>query len=125
MKFLLLFLLLLNLHLVADEKMLSASQYKNVQMDIGKGKATFLEVGSEYCHSCQTMGKMLYKVTQKYPKYNIHFINVQEERDAAKALKIMMIPTQVIYDKKGKEVYRHIGVLEHSELMKLLHTYSF
>jgi len=125
MKFLLLILLLLNLHLIADEKMLQASSYKTVQINIGKGKATFLEVGSEYCHSCQTMGKMLYKVTQKYPKYNIHFINVQEERDAAKALKIMMIPTQIIYDKKGKEVYRHIGVLSGDDLTKLFHTYSF
>ena len=125
MKFFILFLLLLNLHLIADEKMLQASQYKNVQMDIGKGKAIFLEVGSDYCHSCQTMGKILYKVTQKYPEYNIHFINVQEERDAAKALQVMMIPTQIIYDKNGKEVYRHIGVLDADELTELFQKYSF
>lgn len=125
MKLFALFLLLLNLHLAADEQMLEASQYKYVQMSIGQGRPFFLEVGSDHCHSCQIMGKMLYKVTQRHPEYNIHFINVQQERDAAYKLQVRMIPTQIIYDKNGNEVYRHIGVLGGDELTKLFHTYAF
>jgi len=125
MKFFILFLLLLNFHLIADEQMLKASPYKYVQMSIGKGKPFFLEVGSDHCYSCQIMGKMLYKVKQQHPAYNIHFINVQQERGAAYALQVRMIPTQIIYDKNGKEIYRHIGVLGGDTLRKLFHTYSF
>ncbi len=36
----------------------------------------------------------------------------------------MMIPTQIIYDKEGKEVYRHIGALEAHELSKLFESYK-
>lgn len=125
MKLFSILLLLFSLNATADEQMLQESKYKYVEMSIGQGKPFFLEVGSDSCHSCVIMGKMLYKVTQKHPEYNIHFINVQKERDAAYKLKVRMIPTQIIYDKNGKEVYRHIGVLGGDELKKLFQTYSF
>jgi len=110
---------------IADESMLKESQYKYVAQSTGKGKPYFLEVGSDSCYSCQVMGRMLYKVVQKHPEYNIHFINVKKERDAAYTLQIRMIPTQIIYDKNGKEVYRHIGILSSGELRSLLQEYSF
>ncbi len=125
MKLFSILLLLLSLNATAAEQMLQESQYRYVQMSIGKGKPFFLEVGAESCHSCVVMGKMLYKIVKKHPEYNIHFINVQKERNAAYELKVRMIPTQIIFDKNGKEVYRHIGVLSSDELNKLFQTYSF
>ena len=41
------------------------------------------------------------------------------------SLKVRMIPTQIIYDAKGEEVYRHIGVLSSSEINDLLIKYQF
>jgi len=110
---------------LAEEHMLKESKCKYVKKSIGKGKAYFLEVGSDSCRSCQIMGNMLYKVAKKHPQYNIHFINVKKEREAARDLKVMMIPTQIIYDKNGKEVYRNIGVLGSNELNNLFKTYLF
>lgn len=118
-------LMLFTFEAFAQEHMLKESQYKYVEQSIGKGKAYFLEVGSDSCHSCKVMGDMLYKVTQKHPEYNIHFINVKKERDAALKLKIRMIPTQIIYNKDGNEVYRYIGVLSTDELNNLFKTYLF
>ena len=112
-------------HAIADEPMLKESQYKYVAQSIGKGKPYFLEVGSDSCYSCQVMGRMLYKVVQKHPEYNIHFINVKKERNAAYSLQVRMIPTQIIYDKNGNEVYRHIGILSTNQVKSLLHKYSF
>ncbi len=111
--------------LFSAELMLKETQYKYVKESIGKGQAHFVEVGSDTCKSCQIMGKMLYKVTQKHPSYNINFVNVKKERDAAYALNVRMIPTQIIFDKKGKEVYRHVGVLASDELNELFNTYKF
>lgn len=110
---------------LAGEHMLKETQYKYVKQSIGKGKPYFLEVGAESCRSCQVMSDMLYKVTQQHPAYNIHFINVKKEREVAYELNVRMIPTQIIYDKDGKEVYRHIGVLSNSELNGLFNKYSF
>ena len=121
MKFLL--LCFITLRLFGSEPMLKQSDYRYVKESIGQGMPYFLEVGSDSCRSCQIMGRMLYKVKQKHPSYNIHFINVKRDREAAYALNIRMIPTQIIYDAKGKERYRHIGVLSSDELHVLLDKY--
>jgi thioredoxin 1 len=110
---------------LAGEHTLKETQYKYVEQSIGKGKPYFLEVGSDSCHSCKIMGSMLEEVKQKNPEYNIYFINVKKEREVARKLKVMMIPTQIIYDKDGKEVYRNIGVVQSDELLKLFEKYKF
>jgi len=118
-------LLTLSLHAMQGRPMLEETPYEQVKVLIAKGNPIFLEVGSDTCRSCRVMGKMLYAVSQDHPNYTIKFINVKKEREVAKELKIMMIPTQLIYDANGKEVYRHIGVLEETELNELLKKYSF
>lgn len=117
------FTLLLIVTCNANEPMLQETPYKYVASSIGHGKVFFLEVGSDSCYSCQMMGKMLYKVKQNHPEYQIHFINVKKERNAAYELSIRMIPTQIIYNARGKEVYRHIGPLDTKELYTLLEKY--
>ena len=69
------------------------------------------------------MGKMLFEIKDKHPNAPLYFINVHEERSTAGALKIMMIPTQIIYDAKGKEVFRHVGGLSQEELDMALDKY--
>jgi thioredoxin 1 len=118
-------LLLLTLTAQASELTLKESKYKYVEQSIGKGKPYFLELGAESCRSCQIMGEMLYGVKKENPLYNIHFINVKREREVAQKLQIRMIPTQIIYDKNGMEVYRHIGVLGSKELNELFVKYGF
>ena len=104
--------------------MLKETPYAQVKDLIGKGKPYFLEVGSDTCRSCRIMGKMLYTITQEDPSLNIHFINLHKERAVAKELKIMMIPTQLIFDANGTEVFRHIGVIEEDELSNILTQYK-
>lgn len=108
-----------------DDPMLAETPYAKVKETIGKERPVFLEVGAESCHMCQIMGKMLYKIKENNASLPIYFINIQKEREVATPLKIMMIPTQIIYNKEGKEVYRHIGALKEKELSKLLVEYGF
>ena len=121
----LIFTLLFTTQLLAEQAMLRATPYKYVQQAIGKGKPHFIELGSDSCHSCKIMGKQLYRIKQKNPAFNIEFINVKREREAAYEFKIRMIPTQIIYDVRGKEVYRHIGLLADKELKDLFRKYNF
>lgn len=64
-------------------------------------------------------------MTQAHPEYNIHFINVAKSREVASALGVRMIPTQIIYDKAGNEVFRNIGVLSQVQLEELLKEHKF
>ena len=120
-------LLTLGLHAtqIDEDSMLAQTPYKQAKTLLGKDKPLFFEVGSDSCFSCQKMGKKLYIVTKAHPNYQIKFINVKEEREAAIDMKIMVIPTQIIFDASGKEVYRHMGLLEDDELNGLLKKYGF
>lgn len=124
-KIIILFTILFTQVLLANEPMLKQSKYKYVQQSIGKGKPYLLELGADSCRSCQIMGAMLYRVKEQNPQYNIHFINLQEQRQVAYDLNVRMIPTQIVYDKDGKEVYRHIGVLSANKLHEVLKKYKF
>ena len=123
--FITIFLLLFALESFAEEHMLKESQYKYVEQSIGKGKPYFLEIGSEDCYGCKVMANSLSQVLQKNPQYNIHYINAKKERQVAKDLSVRMIPTQIIYDKDGVEVYRHIGIINKEELDTLFKKFMF
>ena len=98
--------------------------YALVVQEIGKGKPVMVEAGSIYCHACKEMGKLLYNEMKLHPEHKIYFVDVSEERDAARAMKIQLIPTQVFYDATGKEIGRHIGGLTTDELKQLLVKYK-
>lgn len=94
--------------------------YALVKQEIGRGQVVMIEAGSTMCNACKEMGELLYREKQINPDRKIFFINVGEERDAARAMKIQMIPTQIVYDKNGKEIDRHIGGFTTDALKKFL-----
>jgi len=110
---------LLSVTLFAEEAMLKETKFTQVLQQITKHKKTFIEVGSDSCHSCQKMGRLLYKIKQQHPEYPIYFVNVHKERQAAYKMRVQMIPTQILVDSGGNEIYRHIGILSQEEIQKL------
>lgn len=94
--------------------------YHIVKQEIGKGDTVMIEAGSTRCQACKEMAQLLYREKQINPKRKIFFINVAEERDAARAMKIQMIPTQIVYDPQGREIDRHIGGFTTDALKKFL-----
>lgn len=109
----------------ALEPMLPESNFAYVKQCIGKGKPFFLEIGSDSCYACQEMGKKLYRYKKQHKDFELHFINVEKNRALAHQLEVRMIPTQIVYDANGKEVYRHIGLLSDKNLIDLFQKYGF
>lgn len=115
-----LFLSLFNLNANASDKMLEPVPFSSVKPLIADGQPMMIEFGSTSCRSCVVMGRLLYKVKYKHPNSNIHFINIYDDKEAAKEYKIRMIPTQIYLDGDGKEIDRHIGAIEVDELYEKL-----
>jgi thioredoxin 1 len=42
-------------------------------------------------------------------RLNVSIVSVDEYRDLTNHYQIMAIPTQIVFDSSGKEVFRHIG----------------
>ena len=110
-----------NITALADEPMLKATPFSQIENKIGK-EPIMLEFGATHCRSCIAMGKMLYKMKEKYPKGNIYFIDIYEDKETARKFKIRVIPTQKYIDSNGSVVDTHMGVIEKDELEEKLKT---
>lgn len=108
------------LTLGADEGMLKPTPYEIVKSQLQNHKPLMIEFGAESCMMCQKMGKVLYSIKSKFPKANIFFVNIYKDQNVMQEYKIRLIPTQVFFDKDGKEVDRHIGVFDKKELVEKL-----
>lgn len=86
-----------------------------------KGMVTMVDLGAASCVPCKMMAPILDKLEKRYRgKAAIIFIDLRYEREAARHFGIRAIPTQVFFDKTGKEVYRHIGFMSEKDIVAQL-----
>ena len=85
------------------------------------GTWTVVEFGGPTCVPCRKMQPILAELQQQFGKRaQIRNFYVTEHIKEAQAYKVMAMPTQVIFDPKGKEVGRHIGFWEKGEFLAAL-----
>jgi len=82
-----------------------------------KDTVTLLDLGAHSCVPCKMMAPIIDKLRKEYKgKAAIIFIDVWENPGQGKKYGIRAIPTQIIYDKTGKEVARHVGFWSEEEM---------
>ncbi|HEY9070395.1 MAG TPA: thioredoxin family protein [Candidatus Ozemobacteraceae bacterium] len=86
---------------------------------IAPGLPRLVDLGSVRCISCKEMEPILEEAKKLYTgKAEVEFIDIWQNKDAASAYAVRMIPTQVFFDATGKEVFRHVGVLPMGDIQK-------
>jgi thioredoxin 1 len=86
-----------------------------------KGMPVFVDVGRTSCKPCKMMVPVLDSLTKKYKgKMEVVFIHMDEEQAYARKLGVTMIPTQILLDKDGKEVSRHVGYIPLEDCEKMI-----
>jgi thioredoxin 1 len=86
-----------------------------------KGMVTMIDLGAKKCIPCKMMAPILEKLGKEYTgRAAIVFLDVWEDRAPAKRFAIKGIPTQIFFDKEGKEVFRHLGFLSEEEIVRRL-----
>ena len=69
---------------------------------------------------CKMMVPVMEKVEKKYKgKAAIVFIDVWKNKEPAKRFGIRAIPTQIFFDKEGKEIYRHEGFMGETDIDRI------
>ncbi len=67
------------------------------------------------------MAPILAELEREYNgKANVLFTDVHKGKKLAETYRIQMIPTQIFFDAKGKEVKRHIGFMDKADIVKEL-----
>jgi len=92
-----------------------------VKQTLASGKPAVIDLGARHCIPCKKMAPILETLSSEYRgKASVLFIDVNEDQAAALKFRIQMIPTQIFFDAKGKEVKRHIGFMEKGDILKEL-----
>lgn len=82
------------------------------------GVPRLLELGSRYCRTCVEMAKVLDELrASQGERLRVDFIDVYEQPAEAESRGIAAIPTQILYDSGGREIFRHTGYFAHDDIL--------
>ncbi len=77
-----------------------------------------VDLGADKCIPCKMMAPVLADLKTNYVgRLEVEFIDVWKNPDAGKPYKIKLIPTQIFFDAKGKERFRHQGFFSKEDIL--------
>lgn len=104
---------------IASAKATKAAQKPAAKKSVKRALPRFLDLGATTCLPCKMMVPVLDSLAKDYKgKLKVEFIDVTKNPSAYKRYKVQTIPTQIIFDAKGKEVYRHVGYLPKEDALR-------
>ena len=92
-------------------------------MSVAEEKASsslpvLLQVGSHKCPPCKRMEPILDKLRSKYAgKFQVRSVDVRKDKTAGMKYGVRATPTQIFYDSKGREVFRHVGFCSKKDIL--------
>ena len=79
-----------------------------------------LDFGAGTCIPCKKMAPILKELSEEYKgRVDIKIIEVYVDRELTRENQIRLIPTQIFFDSKNKEVFRHQGFMDKEEIKKI------
>lgn len=121
MKPLFMLLFVLMLMTTACNAELPSSNDAAIRAAVASGKPTIVDFGARSCIPCKKMAPILEELGRELTgKANVLFVDVWKDNSIGGRFQIQMIPTQIFFDAKGKEVKRHMGFMNKSDLLKEL-----
>ncbi|MBU0641284.1 MAG: thioredoxin family protein [Planctomycetes bacterium] len=79
-----------------------------------------VDLGAQSCKACKALAPILEALREEYKgRLDVEFIDVWKDPSAKVPYKIRVIPTQVLFDQEGKEVWRHEGFISKEDLKTL------
>jgi len=84
-----------------------------------KGKITLIDLGAGSCIPCKMMVPVLDRVKKRFAgKAEVIVIDLRYNRDQIERFQVRAIPTQVFFDRNGREVYRHVGFMDENAIVE-------
>ncbi len=79
-----------------------------------------LDFGRGICIPCKKMAPVLQELSEEYKgRVIIEIIEIDREKELTRTNRIRLIPTQIFFDSKNKEVFRHEGFMDKEAIKKV------
>lgn len=83
-----------------------------------KSLPRLVDLGAKECIPCKMMAPILEELKKEYAgKMEVLFIDVRENPEAGEEYGIQLIPTQILFDASGKELFRHVGFFAKDDIL--------
>jgi thioredoxin 1 len=94
---------------------------EDLKQALTSGKPVLVDFGANSCVPCRQMRPVLKEIGTEYSeKAKVVVIDVYKYQKLAQEYKILMLPTLVFFDPKGKEAFRNVGPLEKEKIIAKL-----
>ncbi len=91
---------------------------EELKQALAGGKVVLVDFGANSCLPCRQMRPVLKEIATEYSeKAKILVIDVYKYQDLAKEYRVLMLPTLVFFDSKGKETFRNVGLMEKEKIV--------
>src|SRR4030042_4580517 len=91
---------------------------EELKLALTSGKPILVDFGANSCVPCRQMRPILKEITAEYSeKARVLVIDVYKYQTLARDYKVMLIPTLIFFDPKGKEIFRHVGAWGKEEIV--------
>jgi thioredoxin-like negative regulator of GroEL len=106
-------LLLLSTLLFLHQTSFSQSSVDRIPKEVVKTPLPkLLDFGRGKCIPCKAMAPILKELSEEYKdRVIIKIIEIDQEPNLTRANRIRLIPTQIFFDAKNQEIYRHEGFM--------------
>src|SRR4030043_277400 len=79
-----------------------------------------LDFGRGICIPCKKMAPILEELSEEYKgRVIIKIIEIDREKELTQNNRIRLIPTQIFFNSKNKEVFRHEGFMDKEAIKKI------
>jgi len=96
----------------------SEETYADLPQVPAEGMVTLVDLGAHRCIPCKMMAPILEELKREYDgRASIVFIDVWVHREEGRKYGIRAIPTQIFFDRSGKEVFRHEGFMDKKSIV--------
>lgn len=113
-----LLIILLMVVVLAGCNQSAQSSSSSAGITLGSGRPMLVDLGADECVPCKLMKPILDNLTEEYAgRMDVIFIDVWKNREQAARFNVRMIPTQIFYDEKGKELYRRVGFIGKDDIL--------
>lgn len=89
------------------------------------GFPKLVDLGADKCIPCKAMTPILEELKTQYAgSLEVEFIDLWKKPQEAEKYKIKLIPTQILYDASGKEIFRHEGFYSKEEILSKFESFG-
>jgi thioredoxin 1 len=82
------------------------------------GKPVLVDFGANSCLPCRQLRPVLKEIGAEYSEMaKVLAIDVYKNQNLAQEYKVLMLPTLVFFDSKGKEAFRNVGLMEKEKIV--------